>query len=196
MRCPGCGQRFDGGTNFCEACGTRLVADGQPVVGASDAAVPPGKTRRGWKLAGLAVAVAVVLAALGVGGYLAYRRFAAPRTPEQQAQTSAASDLELFKTRDYKTHYAALAASDQKQVDEAEWVRRCQEVEKAFGAVQSYEVVASRFLDTSETIVAVDLDIQFSNQKAPVRSTVFYVKDGGTWRQSMLWGRDVEIGGP
>ncbi|MDP2232811.1 MAG: hypothetical protein Q8K89_04180 [Actinomycetota bacterium] len=116
-------------------------------------------------------------------------------SPEEQSVQVAESDIERLQSRDYAASYEALSAADRGQVTSDEWIRRCQEVEAMVGEIEGYRILGSRWLDTGRTVVAVDVEIDFSDLDGPHRSTLFYEMLDGVPVQTMLWGRDLELAG-
>lgn len=148
--------------------------------------------RRLW-LMSLLVVVALVPGCSRTGGNTSTSP--PTKSADQLVLESAKSSVESIKVKDYAASYRALSSVDKKQVTEAEWARRCQEVEAVAGDVRTYRVTGSRWLDANHTIWAVDVEIDFAKLGKPFLATLFYEMKDGVPVQTMLWDRQVELAG-
>jgi hypothetical protein len=117
-------------------------------------------------------------------------------TPTREpAERAATADLALLKSRAYAASYQSLSAADRAQVARDDWIARCKAVEGATGGIKEFRVVGSRFLDKAETVVAVDVEVDFVNSPTTRRTALYYDVKTGKPVQTMLWGRTIDLAG-
>lgn len=174
--CPHCGNSNPDTHAFCDSCGHSLAAN---------------RFRAKKTIFTLAAMVIIVAAVAAVSFFAVSGRGVALSQQRRQIEKAAADDNELFKAQKYARIYQGLANADRKQVSQAEWIKRSKAVEGFAGKLKDYRVISVKSLTKAKSVVIVEIEANFSKLKKPAHTSMFYKRENGRWRQSMLWGQTL-----
>ena len=165
---------------------------------------PVGPPKSSWAIWVVATVGLLVVAVLflgssgpgGSGGSGGPSGGAAAATIDLESPKVAAStDLGTLKSKNYPSNYAALSERDKAAVTQDDWTQRCKEEQAVAGEIRGFKVLGSRYLDAQKTIVAVEVEVDFSKRQKPITSTLFYEMKDGKPVHTMLWGREIRPAG-
>ena len=143
--------------------------------------------------------VGLVLVLLIAGGVYLWRSRNMPAGSsagdEKQCEKAASDDVSRLKSKDFVGSYAALSEQDKASVSQDDWISRCREEQAVAGAIRSFKVLRSRYLDPQKTIVAVDVEVDFSKMQKPIKSALYYEMKNGKPVHTMLWNREITVAG-
>ncbi|HEX21325.1 MAG TPA: zinc ribbon domain-containing protein, partial [Actinobacteria bacterium] len=165
--CPNCHSENDDDVLYCESCGVRFPIDKKSYL----------------KVVIISILAAVVVLTLLTVAFFYYKSIA--KSPKRQkVESIVANDLKLFKEKKYGVVYNQLADSDRNQVSKKEWIKRSKKVADYAGDIQSTKVLSVKYFSKDKSVIIVDLEIKFAKLKQPVKSSVFYIKENGRYKQT------------